>query len=83
MQANDWMRAYNAKRRGTFTDEDMRLVHQAIMATAVNWLSDGSFEHPHLFDGGLSPSSRLVATALALAGVAGGHARICAVSRGR
>jgi hypothetical protein len=72
-QAEAWMNGCNAGRPGTFTDEDMRLVIQAIMATVPKWLPDGSFEQPHLFEPSLSSASRLVASALALAdvGVAG------------
>jgi hypothetical protein len=69
-QAVDWMRACNDKRQEIFRDSDTTIVQEAIMATVPKWSSDGLFGQPGLFEPYLTPASRLVAAALALADVA-------------
>lgn len=73
-EAIAWMRSCNVKGKEMFTEKDMSIVHDAIMAT-VPAFPDGKFKQPHLFPktgekDHLSPVSRLVATSLALADVA-------------
>jgi hypothetical protein len=72
-QALVWMKSCNTEDAEMFTEEDMSLVRDAIMAT-VPAFPGGKFEQPNLFPSAdaadhLSPASRLIATSLALSDV--------------